>query len=106
MGWDPVPPAYDHPVRLSSTDDLQRSRLTVFFRLILAIPHLLWLILWGAAAIFVAVANWFATLLGQQSPDSLHEFLSRFARQEIHVTAYISLTTNPFPPFLGKPGSY
>jgi hypothetical protein len=106
MGWDPAAPAYDHPVRLSSTDDLQRSRLTVFFRLILAIPHLLWLVLWGSAAVIVAVANWFATLLGEQSPDSLHEFLARFARQEIHVTAYVSLTADPFPGFLGKPGTY
>jgi len=54
----------------------------------------------------VAIANWFATLLGRQSPDSLHEFLSRFARYETHVTAYISLTANPWPPFLGKPNSY
>jgi len=106
MGWEPEPPAYDHPIRLTSTDDLQRSRLTVFFRLILALPHLIWLVLWAAAAFFVAIANWFATLLGRQSPDSLHEFLSRFVRYETHVTAYLSLTTNPWPPFLGKPNSY
>jgi hypothetical protein len=107
MVWEPPAPAtYDHPVRLTSTDDLERSRLTVFFRLLLAIPHLIWLVLWGLVAFFVALANWFATLFGRQSPDSLHEFLSRFVRYEIHVTAYVSLTANPFPPFLGKPGSY
>src|SRR5882724_83277 len=104
MGWDPAPPTYDHPVRLSSTDDLVRSRLTVFFRLLLAIPHILWLFLWASVVFFVAIANWLATLLGRQSPDSLHEFLSRFARQELHVTAYISLTADPFPGFLGRPG--
>ena len=31
-----------HPVRLVVSDDLQRNRLTVFFRLILAIPHFIW----------------------------------------------------------------
>ncbi len=36
-----------HPVRLVVTDDLRRSRLTVFFRWLLAIPHLLWLGLWS-----------------------------------------------------------
>src|SRR5256885_6481854 len=110
MGWEPTPPppapTYDHPVRLTSTDDLAGSGLTVFFGLLLALPHLIWLLLWASAAAFVALANWFATLLGRQSPDSLHEFLARFVRYEIHVTAYVSLTTNPFPPFLGKPGSY
>ena len=28
-----------HPIRLVVTDDLKRSRLTVFFRLLLVIPH-------------------------------------------------------------------
>ena len=46
-----------HPVRLSIEDDLSRSRLTVFFRLILAIPHLVWLLLWGIVAFFAAVAK-------------------------------------------------
>ena len=32
-----------HPIRLVVTDDLQRNRLTSFFRLIVAIPHLVWL---------------------------------------------------------------
>ncbi len=36
-----------HPIRLVVTDDLQRNRLTSFFRLILAIPHLIWLALWA-----------------------------------------------------------
>ena len=39
-----------HPIRLILSDDLSRTRLTVFFRLILAIPHLIWLGLWGIAA--------------------------------------------------------
>ena len=30
-----------HPIRIVVNDDLQRTRLTVFFRLILAIPLLL-----------------------------------------------------------------
>ena len=32
-----------HPIHLVVTDDLQRSRLTVFFRLLLVIPHFVWL---------------------------------------------------------------
>src|SRR5207244_7323778 len=32
-----------YPVRLVVTDDLRRTRLTVFFRLLLAIPHFIWL---------------------------------------------------------------
>lgn len=36
-------------MRLTVTDDLRRSRLTVFFRLLLAIPHFIWWTLWAAA---------------------------------------------------------
>ena len=43
-----------HPVRLVVEDDLERNRLTVFFRLILAIPHIVWLILWTVAAWIVS----------------------------------------------------
>ena len=98
--------AHDHPVRLSSSDDLRRSRLTVFFRLLLAIPHLIWLLLWGLAVFLMAIANWLATLLGGTSPSSLHEFIARYIRYETHVAAYVSLTANPFPGFTGEPGSY
>ena len=39
-----------HPIGLIVTDDLHRSRLTVFFRLLLALPHLIWVSLWGIVA--------------------------------------------------------
>ena len=35
----PYSSADHHPIGLIVTDDLQRSRLTMFFRLLLAIPH-------------------------------------------------------------------
>ena len=52
-----------HPVRLVVTDDLRRSRLTVFFRLLLAIPHFIWLSLWGIAAEIALVIAWFVGAL-------------------------------------------
>jgi hypothetical protein len=33
----------DRPVHLVVSDDQERSRLSVFFRVLLAIPHLIWL---------------------------------------------------------------
>ena len=39
-----------HPIGLIDSDDLKRSRLTVFFRYLLTIPHFLWLVIWGIAA--------------------------------------------------------
>jgi hypothetical protein len=94
----------DRPVHLIVGDDLERSRLTVFFRLLLAIPHLIWLSLWGVAASVAVIANWFATLFAGKSPDGLHNFLAAYIRYAIHVGAYVLLAAEPFPDFLGKPG--
>jgi hypothetical protein len=93
-----------HPVRLVVTDDLQRNRLTVFFRLVLAIPHLIWVTVWGIVAALAAIANWFATLVNGQSPEGLHNFLATYLRYQTHVYAYVLLLAEPFPGFGGKPG--
>jgi hypothetical protein len=105
----PPPPAApvptpDHPVRLVVTDDLRRNRLTVFFRLILAIPHLIWLVLWSIAALFAGIANWAVTLIKGISPPGLHNFLAAYVRYSTHVNAYFYLVADPFPSFAGKPG--
>ena len=93
-----------HPIRLVVTDDLQRNRLTAFFRLILAIPHLIWLALWSIVAVLAALANWVATLVTGQSPEGLHNFLATFLRYQTHVYAYVLLIADPFPGFGGQPG--
>jgi hypothetical protein len=90
-----------HPIRLVVTDDLKRTRLTVFFRLILAIPHFIWLAIWGIALAFAAIGNWFATLVIGRSPDGLHNFIARYARYATHVRAYTLLVADPFPKFGG-----
>jgi hypothetical protein len=95
-----------HPVRIEVTDDLRRSRLTVFFRLILAIPHLVWLTLWSIAMIFVAIANWFATLVGGEPAAPLHRLSSAYVRYQLHVTAFLYVVASPFPGFAGAHGSY
>lgn len=99
-------PAREDPVRLESSDDLRRSRLTVFFRLLLAFPHLAWLVIWGVVALFAVVANWFAVLFTGTSPRGLHDFLAAYVRYQLHVGAYLYLIGNPFPGFAGEHGSY
>ena len=95
-----------HPIRLVVNDDLQRTRLTVFFRLILAIPLLLWAVLWAVIAVLAYIVNWFATLFMGQSPEGLHNFLATFLRYTTHVRAYTLLVADPYPPFTGREGTY
>ncbi|HEV3093100.1 MAG TPA: DUF4389 domain-containing protein [Solirubrobacteraceae bacterium] len=94
----------DRPVQLIVSGDLQRSRATVFFRLILVIPLVVWLALWGLAATIAVIVNWFATLIQGQSPQSLHDFIAAYVRFAIHLYAYLLLAAEPYPDFLGKPG--
>jgi hypothetical protein len=94
------------PIRLHVTDDLSRSRLTVFFRLLLAIPHFVWLMLWGIAGLFAAIANWFVTLIRGRPAAPLHRFLAALVRYQTHVYAYVQLVANPFPGFTGRLGTY
>lgn len=91
-------------MRISVEDELRRSRLTVFFRLLLAIPHFVWLLLWGLATFFLAVASWFATLALGRTPGWLHSILARYVRYSLHVYAYLTLAANPYPGFVGEPG--
>lgn len=97
----PSPPRLvdERRVRLTVADDLRRSRLTVFFRALLAIPFLVWLGVWAIGAFFVAFVNWVATLVEGKSPEPLHDFLSRFVRYATHVYAFLNLAAEPYPDF-------
>jgi hypothetical protein len=88
-----------HPVRLHITDDLQRTRLTALFRLLLAIPHFVWVALVGIAVVFGAIGNWFVTLFQGSSPLGLHTFLAGYLRYATHVSAYTFLIADPYPGF-------
>jgi hypothetical protein len=103
---DVRPPA-PHPVHLvGEAHDLRRSRVMVFFRLPLAIPHLVWLELWGFVAIVVVLLNWFVTLFAGRPYAPFHRFVSRYVRYSLHVGAFVTLAANPFPGFVGEAGRY
>ncbi len=95
-----------HPIRMVVEDDLERSRLTVFFRLLLSIPHIIWLLLWSVAVFFVAILSWFIVLFTARLPEGLHGFLAAYVRYGTHVYGYLLLAANPFPGFTGTEGSY
>jgi Domain of unknown function (DUF4389) len=90
--------ASDHPIALVVADDLKRSRLTVFFRLLLVIPHVVWIYLWGVAAGVAVIVAWFAALFTGRVPAGLHNFNAAFLRYSTRVTGYVFLLADPWPP--------
>src|SRR5438105_2279656 len=95
-----------HPIGLIVQDDLERSRLTVFFRLLLAIPLAIWVELWGIAVCLAVFVAWFGALFTGRVPARIHNFVARFLRAQTHLTAYVFLLADPWPPFGGSFGTY
>ena len=95
-----------HPIRLELAGHVERSRLTVFFRLLLAIPHLIWLSLWSVLALLAVAVAWVAALATGRVPSALHRFLAAWVRYAMHVGAFLFLIGGPFPGFVGAAGSY
>ena len=93
-----------HPIRLVVTDDLRRNRIAVFFRLLLFIPHALWLTLWTLAALVVAFVGWLIAIFIGRLPGGLHNFLAAYVRYLTHVYAWLWIAADPYPSFTGEPG--
>lgn len=90
----------DYPARTELTPELQdRNRLTVFFRLILAIPHLFVLTFLGIAAFVVAVIAAFVVLFTGTWPDGMRSFIEGVLRWNTRFYAYFLLLTDEYPPF-------
>ncbi|HEX3290637.1 MAG TPA: DUF4389 domain-containing protein [Gaiella sp.] len=96
------PHAAQRPVRLVVTDDLARRRSTVLFRLVLALPHLVWVTLYGIAALTLVFVVWLAVLFERRAPRTPHTFLASYVRYTVHLTAYLTLAASPYPSFTGS----
>lgn len=94
-----------YPIRLVGGHDLERSRLTVFFRIFLLIPHIIVLALYGIVTYITVIIAWFAALFTGRVPEGLHNFIAGFLQYYARVMAYGTILANPFPPF-GASGSY
>jgi hypothetical protein len=85
----------------------ERSRLTTFFRHLLALPHFLVAIVYGIGALVAAVIAWFALLFTGRYPEGLYNFNAGVVRWSGRLTAYLDLLTDAYPPFdLGEHPEY
>jgi hypothetical protein len=91
-----------YPVTFEADYVEQRSRLTAFFRLLLAIPIFIWLYVYAIAAAVVQIAAWFAIVITGKFPAGMYRFLADFIEVEVTAIAYSTLTTEPYPPFLAS----
>lgn len=76
-----------------------RNRLTVAFRIVLAIPHLIVLWLLGIAWLLTSIIAWFSILFSGRYPVGLYGFGAGMVRWNTRVEAYLLLLTDEYPPF-------
>jgi hypothetical protein len=90
-----VPP----PALVAVADAVPQRRLTVAFRLLLAVPHafvLFWLLL---AASAVGFCGWWGALFTGRLPQFAVSYLSGYLRWTTRVFGYCCLLTDVYPPF-------
>jgi hypothetical protein len=91
----------DYPrIRVDVQSELEsRNRLTVGFRLILAIPQLIVLFVLWIAATVVFIIGFFAVLFTGKWPVGLQQFAIKVFQYQVRVEAYLFLVVDEYPPF-------
>jgi hypothetical protein len=89
-----------YPAELEiDTPTVPRDRVSVAFRIILAIPHLIAVWALGLAWGLSTAVAWVAILFTGRYPESLLDFALKVFRWNIRVDAYLLLMTDQYPPF-------
>jgi hypothetical protein len=81
-----------------------RNRLTVAFRIILAIPHLVVAQVWGYLAEILAVVQWVIVLFTGQRNESIFNLQRTWLDYYSRVIGYTSLLFDKYPAFGPEPG--
>lgn len=90
----------DYPAHLVLAEPPpQRNRLTVFFRIPLAIPHLILLGLLSVVWAFTTAVAWLMILLTGRYPELLYGFALGMLAWTTRVEAYLLLLQEEYPPF-------
>jgi hypothetical protein len=90
-----------YPISFNADYEVERNRLTAFFRPLVAIPWVLWGFLYGIAALVVIVIAWFAVLFTKRYPEGMYDFVGNYLRFQARVGGFVLLLTDELPPFGG-----
>jgi hypothetical protein len=89
----------EYPVRLDVEYPDRLSRLLIFVKWLLAIPHFIALFVLGIGVVAVWVVSWFAVLITGRYPEGMFNFMVGVMRWGARASAYYLLLTDRYPPF-------
>jgi hypothetical protein len=90
-----------YPVAYQADYRERQSRLTTFFRLIVAIPWLIVAYFWQLVGAIGIIVGWFAVLFTGRYPDGLYNLTSMAMRYHARINSWLYLMTDAWPPFDG-----
>jgi hypothetical protein len=99
FSFDDPTPAYPTTLTLPQYSDEERNRVTVGFRIILAIPQIIALVFIGIAWAITAFIGWLAILFTGAYPEGLYKFGIGYLRWSFRVESYMLLLHDIYPPF-------
>lgn len=82
-----------------------RNRLTVAFRIILAIPHLIVSQVWGYLAQILGLIEWFVILFTGKRNEGMWNMQRSWLYYYARVNGYVGLLYDEYPAFGTDPGS-
>lgn len=88
-----------YPIGYDADFTLERSRLTTFFRYVMALPLYLVMMVYAIAATFTIPIAWLVLLFTARYPGGLYNFHAGLLRYMTRVNAYTRLLTDVYPPF-------
>ena len=90
-----------YPVGYQADFVAERSRLTTFFRYLLAIPAMIVCVIWLILGFIAGFIAWFALLFTGRYPEGLYNLAASAVRNCGRVNGYMRLITDAYPPFDG-----
>ncbi len=94
-----TPPNPAYPIRVDVDYPDRLSRLLIFVKWLLAVPHFIVLFFLAIGAYVVLIISWFATIITGTYPVGMFNYMVGVLRWGIRVSAYVFLLTDKYPPF-------
>jgi len=89
----------EYPVQFEVDPPASQNRLSILFRWLLVIPHVIVVNFLGLAAGVVITFAWFTILFAGRFPAGMLRFTIGFSRWAARANAYGTLLTDRYPPF-------
>lgn len=99
-------PAPGYPLRFDVEYPERLSRLLIFVKWLLAIPHFIVLYFLGIIAELFLLIGFFAILFTKKYPKGLFDFVVNVYRWNANAVAYTALMRDEYPPFSWDAGQY